>query len=113
MDLLIGSAGSDEHVCNMNILWHTANTCTTKKEDAQYAGNTWACIVVLRTDMASLKRRLMQRNSGGLGLVDWHLGSYQCDSGSNLDMDDHCVLPGPAGGKASEEIFTPSKSSKG
>ena len=46
--------------------------CIVEIEDAQYAcdGATWVCIVVLlRTDMASLKRHLMQNNSGWLGLV--------------------------------------------
>ncbi len=28
------------------------------------------------------------------------MGSYQCDSESNLNIDDHCVVPGPAGRKA-------------
>ena len=46
----------------------------------------------------------MQRNSGWLGVVDKHLGSYQCDSLSDLNMDDHCVIPGPAGLKAIENI---------
>ncbi len=36
-------------------------------------------------------------NAGWHGLVDKHLGSYQCDSSSDLNMDDRCVVPGTAG----------------
>ena len=35
-----------------------------------------------------------------LGLVDYHLGFYQCDSGSSLNVDDHFVNTGPSGQKA-------------
>ncbi len=44
-------------------------------------------------DTASLQGCLMQKISGWFGPVDQHLDSYQYDSGSDLNMDDHCVVP--------------------
>ncbi len=47
---------------------------------------------------------------GWPGLVEWHLSSYQCDSSSDLNMDDRCGVPGPPDGEQSHEVLAPSRS---